>query len=108
MRRCARRLRSREFFLHGVVYRSNYVVYVVFFFFSCSVVYWSIFFSCGVMCLSIFFFFSFFSCSVVCWSNTVIVFVDVYFGDVRFGHVDLSLARILFLFLFTWRCVYLE
>lgn len=50
----------------------------------------------------------FFSCSVVCWSNTVIVFVDVYFGDVRFGHVDLSLARILFLFLFTWRCVYLE
>lgn len=77
MRRCARRLRSREFFLHGVVYRSNYVVYVVFFFFSCSVVYWSIFFSCGVMCLSIFFFFSFF-------------------------HVALYVGRILLLFLLTF------
>lgn len=106
MRRCARRLRSREFFLHGVVYRSNYAVYVVFSFFHVALCIGRRFFSCGVMCLSIFF--TFFSCSFVCWSNTVIIFVDVYFGDVRFVHVDLSLARILFLFLFTWRCVYLE
>lgn len=85
MRRCARRLRSREFFYMALCIGRIMLFMLFFSFFHVALCIGRMFFFIWrYVFVDLFLFFFFFHVALyVGRTNTVIIFVDVYFGDVR-------------------------